>query len=83
MAKKQERKLEDRFIENVSRYPLYIFGVMLGGLWVLLKPLTDLYKKSKFAAVLVSLGFVLVLAFVTLTLKAMTGDIWLPTSLAS
>ena len=83
MAGKQERKLEDRFIENVSRYPLYIFSVMLGGLWVLLKPLVELYKRSKVAAVLVSLGFVAVMAFVVLTLKAMTGDLWLPTSLAS
>ncbi|MEL7084973.1 MAG: DUF751 family protein [Cyanobacteria bacterium J06597_1] len=83
MAGKQERKLEDRFIENVSRYPLYIFSVMLGGLWVLVKPLVELYRRSKVAAVLVSLGFVAVLAFVVLTLKAMTGDLWLPTSLAS
>lgn len=83
MAGKQERKLEDRFIENVSRYPLYIFSVMLGGLWVLVKPLVELYKRSKVAAALVSLGFVLLLAFVVLTLKAMTGDLWLPTSLAS
>ena len=82
MAGKQERKLEDRFIENVSRYPLYIFSVMLGGLWVLVKPLAELYKRSKVAASLVSLGFVVLLAFVVLTLKAMTGDLWLPVSLA-
>ncbi len=83
MAGKQERKLEDRFIENVSRYPLYVFSVMVGGLWVLVKPITELYQKSKVAAILVTLGFVLVLAFVALTLKAMTGDLWLPVSLAS
>ncbi|MGK7910783.1 MAG: DUF751 family protein [Synechococcus sp.] len=83
MAGKQERKLEDRFIENVSRYPLYIFSVMLGGLWVLIKPLVELYKRSKVAAILVSMAFVFGLAFVYLTLRAMTGDLWLPTSLAS
>ena len=60
MADKQERKLEDRFIENVSRYPLYIFSVMMGGLWVLVKPLTELYKESKLTAALVVAGFVLV-----------------------
>ena len=83
MAGKQERKLEDRFIENVSRYPSYVLAVIFGGLWMLLKPLADLYKKSKVAAAVVTVGFVLVFAFVFLTLKAMTGDIWLPASFAS
>ena len=78
MADKQERKLEDRFIENVSRYPLYIFSVMMGGLWVLVKPLVELYKESKLAAALVVVGFVLVFAFVVFTLEAMTGGIDLP-----
>ena len=78
MADKQERKLEDRFIENVSRYPLYIFSVMMGGLWVLVKPLVELYKESKLAAALVVAGFVLVFAFVVFTLEAMTGGIDLP-----
>ncbi|WP_017326356.1 DUF751 family protein [Synechococcus sp. PCC 7336] len=78
-----EKKLEDRFIENVSRYPLYVISVMVGGLWVLVKPLAELYKKSRFAAIAVTLGGILAFLFVTLTLRAMMGETWLPSGLAS
>ena len=86
MAKKKsadERKLEDRFIENVSRYPLYVLGVMLGGLWELIAPIRDLYRKSTFAGIAVTVAFGLGFLFVTLTLRAMMGQSVLPASFMS
>jgi hypothetical protein len=73
---KPERKLEDRFAENVSRYPFYFVTVLLGGSWMLVKPFVDLYKKSPAAAALVSTGAIGLLIGVYFVLQGMLGDPW-------
>lgn len=67
-----ERKLEDRFQENVSRYPFYFITVLLGGVWALTKPWFDLYGKNKTSAIAALAGLLGLLAFVSVTLYAMT-----------
>ncbi|MEO1131507.1 MAG: DUF751 family protein [Cyanobacteria bacterium J06639_1] len=67
-----ERKLEDRFQENVSRYPFYFVTVLLGGVWALVKPWFNLYGKNKASAIAALAGLVGLAAFVSITLYAMT-----------
>lgn len=66
-----ERKLEDRFTDNVSRYPFYFVTVLLGGIWALTKPWFELYAKNRTSAIAALVGLVGLLIFVTLTLQAM------------
>jgi hypothetical protein len=68
-----EKKLEDQFIENTSRYPLYFVSVLLGGVWAPVQSFVNLYKRNQFTAALVVAGAIGLLVFVTLTLRAMTG----------
>lgn len=72
------RKLEDQFVENVSRYPTYFVTVLLGGIWAGLQPFVNLYRKSPMAGTMVTLGSLLLLLFVYFTLRGMTGDTFLP-----
>ncbi len=72
------RRLEDQFVENVSRYPTYFITVLLGGIWAGLQPFVNLYRKSRTAGALVTLGAVALLLFVYFTLRAMTGHPLLP-----
>ncbi|GAB4218220.1 MAG: hypothetical protein OHK0012_26110 [Synechococcales cyanobacterium] len=66
-------------MENVSRYPLYLVTVLLGGIWAGVKPFADLYRKSPVTAasllVLGSLGFFLIYC----TLRGMSGEAFFPT----
>ncbi|MEN9225862.1 MAG: DUF751 family protein [Thermostichus sp. HHBFW_bins_43] len=72
------RKLEDRFVENVSRYPTYFVTVLLGGIWAGLLPFVNLYRKSPTAGAMVTIGALLLLLFIYFTLRGMTGDTFLP-----
>ncbi|MDX2273616.1 MAG: DUF751 family protein [Cyanobacteriota bacterium] len=72
------RKLEDQFVENVSRYPFYFVTVLLGGIWVGIKPFVDLYRKSPLSAVAVGLGLSLFMLFIHFTLRGMAGDSFFP-----
>lgn len=74
----QPKKLEDRFFENVSRYPFYLITTILGGAWVLVRPLANLYKRSPLAAIGVFIGGILGLIFVHLTLRGMAGESFWP-----
>jgi len=75
------RRLEDQFVENVSRYPTYFITVLLGGIWAGLQPFANLYRKSPTSAALVVLGSLALLLFVYFTLRAMTGHPLLPSAL--
>ncbi len=72
------RRLEDQFVENVSRYPTYFVTVLLGGIWGVLQPFVHLYRKSPAAAAMVTLGGLLLLLFIYFTLRGMMGDPFLP-----
>ncbi|MFS8852283.1 DUF751 family protein [Synechococcus sp. R5-16] len=72
------RRLEDQFVENVSRYPTYFITVLLGGIWAGLQPFVGLYRKSPTAAAMVTLGSLLLLLFVYFTLRGMTGNTFWP-----
>lgn len=80
MAKQPEqpKKLEDRFFDNVSRYPFYFVTTLLGGVWVLVRPLVNLFKRSPLSAVGVVLGAIVGLIFIHLTLRGMAGDSFWP-----
>ncbi|NJK72575.1 MAG: DUF751 family protein [Synechococcaceae cyanobacterium SM2_3_60] len=70
-----EKRLEDQFVENVSRYPFYLITVLLGGLWALLiKPINDLYQRNRFVAVAVVAAVVGLFGLLYVTLKAMLGQ---------
>ncbi len=70
-----EKRLEDQFVENVSRYPFYLISVLLGGLWaLLLKPINDLYQRNRFIAVAVVVAVVGLFGLLYITLKAMLGQ---------
>ncbi len=74
-----EKRLEDQFVENVSRYPFYLITVLLGGLWaLLLKPISDLYQRNRVVAVAVIVTVVALFGLLYVTLKAMLGQpvIW-------
>ncbi len=75
------RRLEDQFVENVSRYPTYFITVLLGGIWAGLQPFVNLYRKSSTSAALVVLGSLGLVLFVYFTLRAMTGHTLLPSAL--
>ncbi|MEM6447874.1 MAG: DUF751 family protein [Cyanobacteria bacterium J06642_2] len=66
-----DRKLEDRFADNVSRYPFYFVTVLLGGAWALAKPWFELYAKNRTSAIAALLGLTILTVFVALTLQAM------------
>ena len=72
------RKLEDQFVNNVSRYPTYLITVLLGGIWVGLKPFADQYRKSPLRGLLVTLGFGILMLLVHFTLRGMAGQTFLP-----
>lgn len=67
-----EKKLEDRFQENVSRYPFYFVTVLFGGIWALVKPWFDLYGTNKMSAIAALAGLLGLAVFVSITLYAMT-----------
>lgn len=75
---KPPQKLEDRFVDNVSRYPFYLVTVLLGGIWVGIKPFVDLYKKSPLSAVVVVIGLLISLILTHFTLRGMAGDTFFP-----
>jgi hypothetical protein len=60
------------FWNTVSKYPIFVTGVILGVFLNALKPLAPLFKNPVTAIALVGL-FVGGLVFVGLTLKAMLG----------
>ncbi len=74
----QPRNLEDRFVDNVSRYPTYFITTLLGGLWIGLKPFVNLYQKSPLAGVLMIVVAILGLIFVHFTLRGMAGETFFP-----
>lgn len=74
----QPKKLEDRFFDNLSRYPFYLVTTVLGGAWVLIRPLANLYKRSPLSAIGIVLLGILGLIFVHLTLRGMAGESFWP-----
>lgn len=72
------RKLEDQFVNNVSRYPGYLVTVLLGGIWVGIQPFVKQYQKSPTRGVAVTLVFVVLMILVHFTLRGMAGDSFLP-----
>jgi hypothetical protein len=72
------RNLEDRFIDNVSRYPFYLATVLIGGIWVGVRPFAKLYQKDPLSGSVVIIGALLGLIFIHLTLRGMSGDTFLP-----
>jgi uncharacterized membrane protein YgdD (TMEM256/DUF423 family) len=60
------------FWNTVSKYPIFVSGVILGVFFNALKPLAPLFKNPVTAIALVGL-FVGSLVFVGLTLQAMLG----------
>ncbi|MEN9206239.1 MAG: DUF751 domain-containing protein [Thermostichales cyanobacterium SZTDM-1c_bins_54] len=72
------RPLQDQFVNNVSRYPLYLVTVLLGGIWVGVKPLVDLYRQSPAMAVVVGTGVSVGLFLLYCTLRGMSGDTFFP-----
>lgn len=60
------------FWNTVSKYPIFVTGVILGVFLNALKPLAPLFKNPVTAIALVGL-FIGGLVFVGLTLKAMLG----------
>ncbi|MBW4690538.1 MAG: DUF751 family protein [Lyngbya sp. HA4199-MV5] len=60
------------FWNTVSKYPIFITGVVLGVLLNALKPLAPLLKNPVTAIALISF-FVASLVFIGLTLRAMLG----------
>ncbi len=72
------RKLEDQFVNNVSRYPTYLVTVLLGGIWVGLKPFVDQYRKSPAQGAAVTVGFVILMVLIHFTLRGMAGDPFFP-----
>lgn len=65
-------KLMQNFWNTVSKYPIFVTGVILGVLLNALKPLAPLFKNPVTAIALVSL-FVAGFAFIGFTLRAMLG----------
>lgn len=78
MPPKPPQKLEDQFVENVSRYPFYLVTVLLGGIWAGVKPFADLFRKSPLAAVALSISLVVALILIHFTLRGMAGDTFFP-----
>jgi len=74
------RSMQDQFLSNVSRYPLYLVTVLLGGIWVGIKPFVELYRQSPVAGVGVAVGVTLGLFLIYCTLRGMSGDSFLPFS---
>jgi len=74
------RPLQDQFLSNVSRYPFYFVTVLVGGIWVGIKPVVDLYHKSPAAGVGVVVGITVGLFLIYCTLRGMSGDPFLPFS---
>jgi NADH:ubiquinone oxidoreductase subunit 2 (subunit N) len=60
------------FWNTVSKYPIFVFGTLLGVFLNALKPLAPLMKNPVTAIALIGLALGS-LAFVTLTLRAMLG----------
>ncbi len=72
------RKLEDQFVENVSRYPFYLITTLLGGVWVGIRPFANFARKSPLAGVSVGIGFILLMFFIHFTLRGMAGEPFFP-----
>lgn len=60
------------FWNTVSKYPIFIAGVILGVLLNAVKPLAPLFKRPTSAIALIGL-VIAAIAFIGLTLRAMLG----------
>ncbi len=74
----QPRSLEDRFVDNVSRYPTYFVTTLLGAVWVLVSPFVNLWKRSPLAGASVTAGILFILVFIHFTLRGMAGEPFFP-----